>query len=397
MNKHFNKKTFAAVAIALTTATTLLVGVSSANSGTTTTSTNSVAASTSSTTVASDKVGRPAPRPHLQGVITNINGTTWTLQLTDKTQQVTVASTVPIDQGPFASSSTSPSVKTGDTVSVEGSLNSSGSFIVSRVHIVLPHADGVVTAKSSDTLTLQDKDGKLVSVKVTSSTKYAGDFSAGLSAIAVGTHIHAEGTLSGTTLTATGINSPHAKRGPGGKGHQPGMGGKITSVSGTSVVIQTPDGKNLTVNYNSSTKIHQGPNSLAASNLVVGKEIRVHTSAPTSSTASSSSSSTNTSVSALDIDIMLPHYEGVISSISGNNLTLTTSSGTNQVTYNSSTKIDFGRKGPASSTTTSSTTPSLAVGMRVHAEGVLSGTVLAASHIHAETQTSTSTSTSTSK
>lgn len=85
-----------------------------------------------------------------------------------------------------------------------------------------PHLDGTVTSVSGTTVLIKDRDGFTRTIVLSSKTVYADGLEA---ALAIGTKIHAEGTVdaNGTSLDATAVG---AARGPaGGAGGWPGPRG----------------------------------------------------------------------------------------------------------------------------------------------------------------------------
>ena len=86
-----------------------------------------------------------------------------------------------------------------------------------------PHLDGTVTSVSGGTVSIKDRDGFTRTILVTSKTTYSDGLKAPL---AVGTEVHAEGTVDAnrTALDASSVGkrpTPPA----GGPGRSPGWGG----------------------------------------------------------------------------------------------------------------------------------------------------------------------------
>lgn len=76
-----------------------------------------------------------------------------------------------------------------------------------------PHLDGTVTATSAEAVTITDHDGFTRTIQVTPATSYEPGLTAPL---AIGTHVHAVGTVDAdrTSLDATTITTTPAKPGP---------------------------------------------------------------------------------------------------------------------------------------------------------------------------------------
>ena len=135
------------------------------------------------------------PTPHAGGTVTAVTDSTITVTKKDgTTTAITVTSATVYTVGPNKGSATD--VKVGSDIDAQGTV-SGATFTASAVNIRLPHVDGQVTAKTSDSITVKGHDGKTNTIHVTSATTYAinGATTGSLSDIAVGDQVHAEGTL----------------------------------------------------------------------------------------------------------------------------------------------------------------------------------------------------------
>jgi hypothetical protein len=168
---------------------------------------------------------------------------------------------------------------------------------------------GTVTAVQGNTLTVNSKmrrfgEGMNASTTMTATTTFTVDASGAtifkggatttVSAIIVGDHIAVQGTINGSTITATVIRTE------GGKGDKPtpkqpvfqGSGepvvaGNITAVSGTTITIKNANDITYTVDAGSAKLVKQGATTTIA-NLMVGDKVVVQgTVNGTSITASS--------------------------------------------------------------------------------------------------------------
>gem|GEM_PF-2249565 len=117
-------------------------------------------------------------------------------------------------------------LKVGDEIGFRETKASDGSFTIDSVAVILPHAGGVVTAISDSTITVKDRDGSSVTIKVTGSTTYdVAGATAKLSDIKVGMFLDAEGTQnSDGSLTATMVRAGD-QGGPDGRGFGHGPDG----------------------------------------------------------------------------------------------------------------------------------------------------------------------------
>lgn len=175
-------------------------------------------------------------------------------------------------------------------------------------------------------------------------------------------------TSSATSSAPTPGGRPPGPPGPGG-GARPNPAndadGRITAVSSSSLTVKSAAGTTRSYVLNSSTTVHEGPgHSVSTSALAVGEHVHVR---------GQSSSSTLT---AIDVDVLLPHIDGVVSAVNGNRVTVTDPDGfTRTITTSGSTTYT-----KSGSTVSSS---SVAVGSSIHATGTVdaNGTSLDATSI----------------
>lgn len=103
-----------------------------------------------------------------------------------------------------------------------------------------PGVGGTVTAVSGNTITLTGMDGKTYTIEA-GSAAITKDMTVSVSDIKVGDTVMAQGTVNGTSVSATSIHAGKLPMGGFGKGHGPmGMGvhGKVTAVSGSTLTIE---------------------------------------------------------------------------------------------------------------------------------------------------------------
>ncbi len=140
-----------------------------------------------------------------------------------------------------------------------------------------PHVGGEITAINGSALTVSDKrSGTSYTVETSGATIMKDGASAELSSFAVGDRVMAEGTINGTTVTATkvfgGIKGSFGGHGGRGKGH--GVMGEVTAVNGSTITVTGMDGTSYTVNADGASvkRIAAG----ALSDIAVGDRIGVH-------------------------------------------------------------------------------------------------------------------------
>jgi hypothetical protein len=162
------------------------------------------------------------------------NGTTVTIIVTSSTTYSEAGTTATLSD-----------IHVGSTIAVRQASITKGSttLTATSVMIRLPSAGGVVSAVSGDTITVTGRDQKTYTIVVSATTRYqkAGK-TASLADITKGTSIMAEGALSGATLSAqlVTIQVPH-------------LGGQVTAVNGTAIMVNGHDGVTDTVNVSADT------------------------------------------------------------------------------------------------------------------------------------------------
>lgn len=155
--------------------------------------------------------------------ITAISGSNISLTTADGwTRTITVDSGTSYSKG--GASIKLSDLKVGDEIAFRQTHETSGSWTIGSITVVLPHAGGEVTAVSGSTITVKDRDGATVTIKVDGSTTYlVAGASAKLSDIKVGMFLVAEGTKSSDgSLTATAVRA--GDHGFGRDGHGFGHG-----------------------------------------------------------------------------------------------------------------------------------------------------------------------------
>jgi hypothetical protein len=144
------------------------------------------------------------------GVVTSVSGTTITLTGFDGAAHTVVVTGQTRYQKAGASAALSD-VTVGTAIVAAGTLDSSGTLTAVRVAIRVPTVAGEVTvvngSSNGSSYTVMGRFGTTYTVNTTSSTTYVNRNGAATSAsaVTVGTYIAAQGTLSGTTLTAQRI------------------------------------------------------------------------------------------------------------------------------------------------------------------------------------------------
>lgn len=149
----------------------------------------------------------------------------------------------------------------GDAITFSQARQSDGTYKITSIQVVLPHVAGTVKSVDGSTITVTQRDNTTRDIMVTGSTTYklAGAAST-LAAVTVGARLDAQGTVTGTTFTATVVDI------------QPAIAlGTVTANSGTSITVKIRDGSSLTINVDGTTKYQvAGVTSATLSDIAVG-------------------------------------------------------------------------------------------------------------------------------
>jgi hypothetical protein len=141
----------------------------------------------------------------VSGTVQSVEATSVTISGSGRSKQTIVLTDSTIYRQGGAKVSQSALV-TGAQIVVQGSVDSSGSFVAVSVTITPSVVTGTVAGKTASAITITTAAGKTVTINVSSSTRYVvrGVRSASLADIAVGDRITAQGALaSDGSLTAT--------------------------------------------------------------------------------------------------------------------------------------------------------------------------------------------------
>jgi Domain of unknown function (DUF5666) len=115
-------------------------------------------------------------------------------------------------------------LKVGDEIAFRQTREADGSFTIDSITVIPPHAGGTVSATTSSSITVTQRDGTSATIKVTSATTYdvSGNSSAALGDITSGMVVMASGTRNADgSLTATAVRAfaPGAMPGRNGFDH----------------------------------------------------------------------------------------------------------------------------------------------------------------------------------
>jgi hypothetical protein len=219
----------------------------------------------------------------LFGTVTAVNGNTITVTDTRSNTVYTVdATNAKIDKN--RATITVSSIAVGDSVFVEGPKNGTTvtasaihDGIMAKGNMMGEGVGGTVTAISGSTITISSKDKSNTTTSYTvnaaNATIEKNGVAGTLSSVVVGDEIRVQGTVSGTTVTATKImDGKFAKpMMPQGNG-QPVVGGTVTAISGSTITITNMSNVSYTINATNSTFIKNGKTA-TISDIAVGDSI----------------------------------------------------------------------------------------------------------------------------
>ena len=144
--------------------------------------------------------------------ITAISGNNISLETADGWTR-----TITVDSGTTYSKSGATiglsDLKVGDQIGFRQTHETSGTWTIDSVVVILPHAGGAVTKIDGSTITVTQRDGTTATIKVNGQTTYSvnGTDGAALSDVKVGMFLVAEGTKnSDGSLTATQVKAAAA-------------------------------------------------------------------------------------------------------------------------------------------------------------------------------------------
>jgi len=157
--------------------------------------------------------------------ISSISGSNISLETVDGwTRTIPIASDTALTKG--AATITVSDLKIGDEVRFAQTRQTDGSFTITKLNVVLPHAGGMVTGVSSTSITVTQRDGSSATIKVGSITTFevGGTTGKTITDVKVGMLVGAVGTLNTDgSLTATAVRAMDPATFQG-KGHHDGHG-----------------------------------------------------------------------------------------------------------------------------------------------------------------------------
>lgn len=137
----------------------------------------------------------------------------------------------------------------GDQIRFSQTRDSSGTYTITAIEVVVPQEAGTVTATSANGFTIRTRDGTSVTVSVTGNTTYTlddergGSTSATQADVKVGVDVVVSGTPGGgNTFAATSVRIEPAE-----------VAGQVTAKTGDSITVSGPGGTSATIHVTSAT------------------------------------------------------------------------------------------------------------------------------------------------
>jgi hypothetical protein len=202
-------------------------------------------------------------RGDLTITITAVNGNSLSLKTADgwtRTIDATGATVTKAGQTISVSA-----LKVGDEIRFTESRQTDGTYKIVSITVVVPTIDGTVSAITSSSITVAQRDGSSKTIATTAATTYTqAGTTVARDKVAVGVRIEAQGsTDTSNNFTAiTVVIAPST------------VSGTVASKTGSTIVVTTSDGKSVTVDVTSSTKYFvRGVSNATLANVAVGSRI----------------------------------------------------------------------------------------------------------------------------
>ena len=135
-------------------------------------------------------------------------------------------------------------LKVGDSITFDQVRQADGTFKVSAIQVVLPHADGVVKSVADSSVTITQRDGTAKVIQLTGSTTYQlGTGASTRAALVVGAEVDVQGTTTTDgTFTASLVTI-----------HPAVAAGTVTGTTPTSITVTIRGGASLTITVDATT------------------------------------------------------------------------------------------------------------------------------------------------
>jgi hypothetical protein len=189
-------------------------------------------------------LGGPGNSGKVNGAVTirSISGNNLTLGTDDGwTRTIAVTTDTVITKGGVTVAVGALSV--GDQIGFRQTRNADGTYTITAITVPTPRAGGEVTAIDGNDVTVKGKGGTTRVITVTGSTVYKlGDAAGSKADIKVGGSIQAQGTVSGTTFTATAVDI-----------ELPELGGVVTGKTSDTITVKDRAGTSRTIHVTGST------------------------------------------------------------------------------------------------------------------------------------------------
>lgn len=235
-------------------------------------------------------------QPGVRGTVTAVSGNTITVTSTNPRTKAATTYTIDATSATVTKSGAASSVSAiavGDMVSAQGTLTGTN-LVATKINDGMmqraPGVFGTVASVNGNTITVtskgfgQNATATTYTVDATNATVTKAGAASSVSAIAVGDTVMVQGTVSGTSVTATKINDGVMMMGKGGAGAgmpaitgngEPVVAGTVTAINGNSVTITNKSSVTYTIDVTSAKITKQGVTSPTISNVSVGDQVVV--------------------------------------------------------------------------------------------------------------------------
>jgi hypothetical protein len=278
----------------------------------------------------------------IKGVVSAVSSTSITVQRSAiTTTTLAIAATTRFFEG--HTPVTQAALVAGERVDISRTASAPGT--AAKITIEVAALAGTVSAVSGSVITITGGEGFTRTIDVSSTTTFSeGGTAVALSAVVVGSKIKAQGLVSSdqTALDAISVVIAAPKD----------VRGNVSAVTSTSVTVLGSDNTSTTLTIAPTTTFFEGSTPVTAAALVVGVRVDI--------------TRLNTSLTtAVKINIEVATLTGIVTSVSGNVITITGGEGFTR-TIDVSSATTYSEGGAAA------TLSSVAIGLKIKATGIVS-------------------------
>ena len=277
----------------------------------------------------------------IRGVVSAVSATSITVQRSKITEStLTISPTTTVFEGSTAASAAA--LATGERVDIH--RTESAPTVAAKIIIQVATIAGTVSAVSGNVITVTGGEGFSRTINVSSATTFSeGGAVVTLSAVIAGSKIKTQGLVdsNGTSLDAISVVIAAPKD----------VKGNVTALTGTSVTVLSSDNASSTFTITPTTTFFEGATAVTAAALAVGEHVDI-------------TRLTSSLTTAVKVNIEMASVAGIVSSVSGNVITITGGEGfTRTIDVSSATTFSEGGS-PV-------TLGAVVVGLKITATGIV--------------------------